>query len=631
MKNISARYRTKKKIPSPRLSVEFPLELHKILVEDLYHADLLGRWSSYKWSYSDITTFISECQALTEQCITSEEGIPVIGSAYLLGSIVRKFPFPSIGNDIRRNKALDAFKEAEKSCSQFNRRLWHRLDDKDGQKFLTLCREFIERTIGNVLPLWETLTSDARHGPGASIGNSGGKSNILSKYVNWPYTVTIDAFDYARLLVMSDQRWFGSLEDSYRRRFGIPMWSILNWDAFWHSVFKIVPGNRVTTVPKDCLKDRTIAIEPTINVMLQLGVDGVFRRRLRNWGINLDDQSKNCRLSRSGSISNLLATIDLSSASDTVSLRLCKLLLPEKWYRYLCAIRSPKGTLPGGKVLRYSKISSMGNGYTFALESLIFASIVYASAHTVGERWDVNRFAIYGDDLIMPQHVCVVCMEFLRLLGFIPNDQKSYLNGPFRESCGTDWYKGHHIRPVYLKEEPKTVCDLYALHNRLQYWAWDVLGDIHIIQRTLDFIKARLPVGYLLYGPYSMDDMSSYLHSTNINNHRKVVFRPRRFRTKEYLFLRLLNSLRPQPKRLYYPTISVSERMLRYKAWLRRLRVYNDDVLVSSLQVRTGSVYDITYRKVGKLVLVKGDTPFWGSSYLSRTDALAISQREGRA
>lgn len=224
----------------------------------------------------------------------------------------------------------------------------------------------------------------------------------------------------------------------------------------------IVRGNRWGTVPKTALTDRNIGVEPGGNVWLQLGVGRHIRRRLRErWGLLLDEgrsellhQQLACR----GSLVGDYATIDLSNASDTVARNLVRLLLPEPWLALLEALRSPltrvngqpkKAPLKNGWYL-LEKFSSMGNGFTFELETLIFAAI---SKAVVGpERdWDVN---VYGDDIIVPTESAADVIAALRFFGFTTNQRKTFSSGVFRESCGGDFFLGGPVRPYTLEIEP---------------------------------------------------------------------------------------------------------------------------------------------------------------------------------
>jgi len=204
--------------------------------------------------------------------------------------------------------------------------------------------------------------------------------------------------------------------------------------------------NRVEFVPKNWKTHRTIACEPEGNMPLQLAFDRYVKRRLKKFGISLKDQSCNQELARIGSVDGSLATIDLAQASDTLSINTVAWLLPLDWYKYLSDVRCQFGKV-GTKLFKYSKFSSMGNGSTFALESLIFASLCYATGS--------KSFSVFGDDLIIETELVDDLVELLQVFGFSVNAEKSYTSGPFRESCGTDWYRGVDVTPFYLRNVDK--------------------------------------------------------------------------------------------------------------------------------------------------------------------------------
>jgi hypothetical protein len=167
-----------------------------------------------------------------------------------------------------------------------------------------------------------------------------------------------------------------------------------------------------------------------------------IRNRLKHFGVNLDFQGLNQALAIYGSQTGKYATIDLASASDTVSMEVVLALLPEPWLDILAAMRSPAYRLDG--VWRgYHKWSSMGNGYTFELESLLF----WALCSSISE--DV---AVYGDDLIVPTESYETIIRVLEVCGFSVNPDKSFSKGYFRESCGQDAFNGVSVTPIYWKD-----------------------------------------------------------------------------------------------------------------------------------------------------------------------------------
>lgn len=216
---------------------------------------------------------------------------------------------------------------------------------------------------------------------------------------------------------------------------------------------------RLSFVPKSSKTDRSIGVEPVLNSMFQTGVGSHISRQLKKVGIDLTDQTRNQRLAREGSLTGDLATLDLSSASDTVSKELVHLLLPVDWALFLDEFRCGS-MIHEGFSFQLAKYSSMGNGYTFPLETLIFYGLALACVSEDKH----HLVSVYGDDIIVPTESYEKLCEILRVLGFIPNLSKSFATGPFRESCGADYYKGISIRPCYIKDRLSGQ-DLYRLYN----------------------------------------------------------------------------------------------------------------------------------------------------------------------
>lgn len=236
----------------------------------------------------------------------------------------------------------------------------------------------------------------------------------------------------------------------------------------------IVKGNRFDLVPKNGKTDRAIAIEPTLNVYYQLGLGKALRTKLRRRGLlEKDSQEVHRKMAREGSLYGNLATLDLSSASDTIGCSLVRETFPWSWFEELNAARSPytafdraNGEDPMWVPL--SKFSSMGNGYTFELETALFAATCLHIARREGVTLIArHNFSVYGDDIIVPTEIAGQVADALKLLGFILNMEKSFVGGPFRESCGGDYFKGVDVRPVYQDCVPDDPSTLFSLHNRL--------------------------------------------------------------------------------------------------------------------------------------------------------------------
>jgi hypothetical protein len=238
-----------------------------------------------------------------------------------------------------------------------------------------------------------------------------------------------------------------------------------------------------------------IAIEPDWNMFLQKGIGGAIREKLRRVGINLEDQSNNQLLAGLGSLYGDLATIDLSMASDCMSYELVRFLLPPDWFDALEQCRSQCGVLPSGSVVIYEKFSSMGNGATFDLETLIFWALSAAVIDLM--ELEDRRLLVYGDDIIVPtaafQNVC----DVLEMSGFRPNRKKSFGAGPFRESCGSHFHEGDDVTPIYIREAVTRLDRLFLLHNNtcrlLDRMGQFVSASPQQIEEFLEWMRSHAP------------------------------------------------------------------------------------------------------------------------------------------
>lgn len=367
-------------------------------------------------------------------------------------AIVRKYPFPQ--GVITKNpekEALAKFRKAEHRCRRMNQRfLCYRKVRSPNEALLSRARDFITYVLGefSLNEVW----NNADFGAGASLGVHGNCTNLARKFLAKDWTVTPGAYHYAMACAKDD----------------IHLMELLNKGPDGSSFYcidpelfnqnfgkkaKLVTHNKLSFVPKDATTHRVIATEPLLNGYLQKGVDQVMRKRLKRVGIDLGNQEHNQRWARFGSVlgdgPDGLSTIDLSSASDSVSIELCRYLLPPDWFAFLNSIRAHDYLL-NGKISAYHKFVSMGNGFCFPLESLIFASLVHAASHHGKTE---GQFLVYGDDIIVRNSVFQPLIELLTICGFKVNPKKTFSRGPFRESCGADWFEGEDVRPIILDYE----------------------------------------------------------------------------------------------------------------------------------------------------------------------------------
>lgn len=351
-----------------------------------------------------------------------------------------KFEPLVIGVDKQRS-AWDSFQESERQCRITNEafRSWSR----GGFRFHP-CVESVfhraQRKISQILgPVPSLEDLHCRFGPGATT---------RTKKVNASWTRKLgDPLVCSRTAVPYLSEMLHTLPH------------LLPFEEDEGVADVLVEPGKLQFVPKNAKTYRSIVVEPCLNSMFQLGVCDYMADRLRRAGIDITDQTLNQRLAREGSLTNALATLDLSSASDTVSTELVAHLLPVDWFLFLNRLRSSEVQY-GEELIKLEKFSSMGNGFTFPLETLIFSSLAAACC----EQGDISTS--YGDDIIISTSAVPLLLEVLRASGFSVNTKKSYVEGPFRESCGKDYLLGFDIRPFYFKE---LLCarHIFALHNFL--------------------------------------------------------------------------------------------------------------------------------------------------------------------
>lgn len=268
-------------------------------------------------------------------------------------------------------------------------------------------------------------------------------------------------------------------------------------------------GNHYFTVVKNSRALRSCAKEPSINSFYQLGLGRALRRKLAAIGIDLTHgQEVHRKIACTGSADDSFASIDLKSASDTLATGLVSWLLPPSWFHPLNDLRSPF-TRVDGSWYKLEKFSSMGNGFTFELETLCFLAICVAASRC--ELVPGVTVFVYGDDILVPTEYSEVTIAALKWCGFTPNPKKTFVKGPFRESCGGDYYDGMPVRAHYLKESPNDPQSLITLangirrvHTNLQGLSPGCTGLVRTWFRCLDLIPSSVRSAR---GPCSLGDI----------------------------------------------------------------------------------------------------------------------------
>lgn len=429
---------------------------------------------------------------------------------YLLKEVLRKYPDFDLGIDTSA-VALAGFISDEAINAETNERL-SRCDMENPyvrQVFSLACRKAVT-VLGKFRPDW--WLEGVRFGPGATTRISGETANSMWKLSGTPH-VTSSALNLAQLFFREVPQWHARLgldvgDDA------IPPSGEVSWIDGGRNVV-IEELDIFMTVPKNAVTDRTIGIAPCMNIAFQLGVGYHMRKRMYPYGINLNDQSINQRRAREGSINGRLATLDLKSASNSMSMALVWQFIGNHshnaryfdptWYNVLTTLRTEGCIDKDGIAREYNLFSAMGNGFTFELESLIFWSIAAATCEILNIPADVT---VYGDDLIVPVESVELLVETLAYCGFRINEGKSFwtVDGPlFRESCGVHYLDGCDVTPFYIDAALDRADQIILLANNIVRWCKSSDGSLDGRLLPLwEFVVSHLSKDYLKFGiPFS--------------------------------------------------------------------------------------------------------------------------------
>lgn len=428
---------------------------------------------------------------------------------YLATELLRKFPDLPLKAD-PKDVARGKFWESERECAKANIRLRPYIHDPLSEDcdpavsaMISRIRKNIYDVIGGYPP-----EIDLRYGPGSTY-----ESKELSVSTAEKRNLTLgDKFEQQLHLTPSAE-CFQPLFDRNavgRARARVSRFNLSPC---------LVRGNRFFTVPKDATTERGACAEPGGNVNVQMGLGRAIRAYLRLTGIDLSlGQQTHGERALKASRDASDATIDLRSASDTISRKLVELVLPPGWFTALdcarsrlteiaiddnCGVKVPE-KLKKGKVKRWvylEKFSSMGNGFTFELETLIFLAI----CRSVVPKGLWNRVTVYGDDIIVPTEYASDVLSVLKFFGFTPNDRKTFTTSEFRESCGTDAFAGVQVKAYRWDSTPTSPLDWISVHNgmhrALNGWRHEA-----VIQPVRAAIRSKVPTHLWLFGPEMYGD-----------------------------------------------------------------------------------------------------------------------------
>jgi hypothetical protein len=305
-----------------------------------------------------------------------------------------------------------------------------------------LARDIISSLFSHDLDEFKTFTP--AHGPGAVAG---GEDNE-EKWATAHYIPSLHSV-YA---------WY-DLYFPYRSGGRISPHMFAEYTKFWKKSKRIEATSRLLFVPKDSRGPRTISCEPKELMFVQQGVSRNLMRGFSNrthGRIMFIDQTQNGKLALESSSSQAYATVDLKDASDRVTTKLVDLLFPEGSLRYLHALRSTSTILPDGSLYKdHLKYAPMGSALCFPIESAIFWALAVVAAINAGASVPVARANtyVYGDDIIIRPEYFDEFIKVFTKFALKVNIGKSYVSGPFRESCGVDAWEGIDVTPFKIKKD----------------------------------------------------------------------------------------------------------------------------------------------------------------------------------
>lgn len=398
---------------------------------------------------------------------------------YLAASYLSKFRESSESTaDSRKAQSLLKFW----SCEDYLRDCKHGFDmsirylstDIDVSNVLYIAREKISHILGRVRTSFDV--NSCNFGPGSSTSISSHKAHPSKKFLSSNVTAGCKPF----------VEWF--FQD-----IGFP-----------EPDLSVRESSRISIVPKNFKSDRIIAIEPDWNIFFQKGAGAAIRERLMLFGYNLDTLAvHHGKQSLIGSITSFLSTLDLSSASDSISTYLIRFLLPDDWFFLLNSLRTDRVEIDG-KDTPLIKFSSMGNGFTFELESLVFLALSLA-VETYSQYDTVTT--TFGDDIICHTDLAPLLVRVLTVCGFRLNSEKSYTTSYFRESCGSHFFDGKDVKPFYLKRNLSNDAEKFKFCNSIRRTAFRLTGcDIFDTNFRIVYNRCKCHIRRVFYIPEGYGD-----------------------------------------------------------------------------------------------------------------------------
>lgn len=284
------------------------------------------------------------------------------------------------------------------------------------------------------------------------------------------------------------------------------------------SAFPEIGTLKLALVPKSFKSRRSIIPNSVIGSFHSYGLGRLVEERLKkNARLNIRTlQQKHGVFAKQASKHKRWVTGDLSKASDGPDVALMNRLLPRSWFNQFKLGRINQVEIDGERTYMHS-FMAMGIGFTFTLETLVFYSLLKSISNLTGIR---GKISVYGDDLIYPREMHRFVKPIFEGLGIIMNNDKTFVDSNFRESCGSDFFHGVDVRPFQPEMEGGSlrardyVVFCYKLLNGLLL-RWDKVEiplTFHFLLREIaatDGQVFRVPLDFPDTAGYKVADLST--------------------------------------------------------------------------------------------------------------------------
>lgn len=461
------------------------------------------------------TSFISSVNHLIGDFITkNKDRALALGPDYLdlspdeaeknlqLYRMVNKFVVPSKSDKLRAKTSVEAmFDYDSKGLTNFNEKYVQ-------DQYLRLQLQKARFNLQKLLKNFKLDYADFDMPSGETYVSTNGNVSVFSKLSNRKQWVcSADCFDlFAKICYNSPALKFAAKQ--HMKALGLKHHKYSkDFTPFEYFVYKlkhvvtISEVSRITTVPKNKDTDRVILCEPMCNMIVQRCIAKALVSFInRNFKIDLYNSQE-----VHGALISMAenATIDLKNASNSNWLAFIQWYLKDtKLLRLL--EKSRISTVEYKDMFHHlNMIAPMGNGFTFEVMTLILLSITR----------EFDSFShVFGDDIIVDSHVASDVITLLCDCGYNVNDSKTFIQGHFRESCGS-FYCSRYLLSFDIKF-CNNVAEAIATINKIHYMSHvnDTFVGLH-----KDLLKVT-PTHLLGYNgikiPYLLDPRLSYTPKT---------------------------------------------------------------------------------------------------------------------